>query len=62
MGAFIIGGVVFVATLLLALLQVYAAGMSDAPGASSGAGSTLIAGSVIAALIIASHWLPHIGW
>lgn len=62
MAAFIVAGIVAFLTLALAALQVFAAGMSDVPGASSGAGVTLGIGFFIAALIAASHWLPHIGW
>jgi len=60
--SFILAGVVVAGTLGFAALQAFAAGMSDAPGVSSGAGTTLSIGLPIAALIAASHWLPHIGW
>lgn len=66
MGAFIIAALIFVGTLLLSALILFAAGMSDNPSASAGAGrsalGTLIGGTVLSAIILASHWMPHIGW
>lgn len=62
MWAFIIAALVAVATLALAVLQVFGAGMSDRPGAESGAGGTLWIGLSIAALIAASHFLPSMSW
>lgn len=52
MGAFIVAGVVAFATLAIAILMP--------PEKSSQ--STLTIGMILAALIAASHWLPHIGW
>lgn len=66
MGAFIIGGIIFIGTLLICALMIFAAGMSDNPSAAQGAGSeamsVLIGGSILSALTVASHWMPHIGW
>lgn len=43
--------------------MILGAGMSDSPSASAGVPllSTFITGTVIAALIAASHWL-HMSW
>lgn len=62
--AFIIAGVVFAGTILLSVLMLFAAGMSDSPSASADVPvvSTFITGTIIAALIAASHWLPHVAW
>ena len=62
MAAFIVAGFIALGTLAFAALQIFAAGMSDVPGASSGAGVTLGVGLTIAVLIAASHFMPHIGW
>ena len=62
MGAFILAAVVAVGTVLFALLQLFAAGMSDVPNANSGAGVTLVIGLPLAVLIAATHYMPHIGW
>jgi hypothetical protein len=62
MGAFIVAGVVFTITVLLSLLMLFAAGMSDQPGAESGAGGVFVGGTILSALILATHWMPSIGW
>ena len=62
MGAFILAGLVFVGTVLLVLIIGFANGMSDSPGTSISSVPTLIGGTVISALILASHWMPHVGW
>lgn len=64
MGAFIIAGIVFVITVLISLVMLFGAGMSDSPSAAASVPvkATFITGTVIALLIAASHWLPHIGW
>jgi hypothetical protein len=64
MGAFIIAGIVAVITIIISLLMLFAAGMSDAPSAVAKVPvtSTFVTGMVIAGLIAATHWLPHIGW
>jgi hypothetical protein len=60
--ALILAGLIALGTLGWAALQVFAAGMSDVPGAKSGAGTTLAIGLPAAALVAASHWWPHVGW
>lgn len=62
--SFIFAGIVFVGTLLACVLQLFAAGMSDAPSVDGmpNVTGTLVTGTIIALLIAASHWLPHIGW
>ncbi len=52
--AFVIAGLIALATLAFAGLQVLAAGMSD--------WTTNTIGFTAAALIAVTHWLPHIGW
>jgi hypothetical protein len=55
--------IVAIVTVLFALLQVFAAGMSDVPGATSGAGWTLGIGLPIAAILAVTHWYPiHLSW
>jgi uncharacterized membrane protein len=62
--AFILAGLVFVGTLVLCALMLFAAGMSDSPGAAANVPvtSTFITGTIIAVLIAISHWLPHLSW
>jgi hypothetical protein len=62
MGAFILAGLVFVGAILLAGFVSFAQGMAAAPHYDNTPRSILIGGVVLAALIAASHWLPHIGW
>lgn len=63
MGAFIIAGIIFGLTLVACILMVFAAGMSDAPSQDSvPVVPTFIGGTIIAALVAASHWMPHINW
>jgi len=61
----IFGCIVIVGSVLVALLMVFAAGMSDSPSASEGAGaqalSVFIGGLVIGGLLIGSHWM-HLSW
>lgn len=56
--------VVFIVTCLLALLNLFANGMSDAPGTTVGSpGGVMVGGSIIAALILSLHWIgPHLHW
>lgn len=62
--AFILAGLVFIGTLVVCAFMLFAAGMSDSPSAAANVPvtSTFVIGTIIAALIAASHWLPHIGW
>ncbi len=64
MGAFILAGIVFVGTLLVSGLMLFAAGMSDNPSAAADVPvkSTFFIGMTCAGLIAATHWMPHIGW
>jgi hypothetical protein len=63
MGAFIIAGIVFAVTVLATVAIIFADGMSDAPSVQGiSPWPTLIGGSVISAMIAATHWMPHIGW
>jgi CBS-domain-containing membrane protein len=65
MGAFIVAGLVFVATLFAAFMTALIAGGIEAPK-SPGASPWLVlgGGAALSALIASTHWhwLPHIGW
>ena len=61
--AFIIAGIVFVGTLVICAFIFFADMMSDAPSEPGIPFLTpFIIGTIIAVLIAASHWLPHLGW
>lgn len=62
--SFIFAGIVFVGTCVACFIMVLAASMSDSPEAAANVPvrSTAVTGTIIALLIAASHWLPHIGW
>lgn len=62
--SFILAGVVALGTLALCALMAFAAGMSSNPSASAQVRvwPTFVTGMAIAALLAASHWLPHISW
>jgi hypothetical protein len=62
--AFILAGIIFVGTLAVSALMMIGASMSDSPSASADVPvlSTFITGTVIAALVAASHWMLHISW
>lgn len=64
MGAFILGGVVAILTIFASVMLLFAAGMSDSPSAAAEVPvkSTFFIGMSCAALIVASHWMPRIGW
>lgn len=63
MAAFILAGIVALATIALAILSELARGMATAPSMHPSRFLSILAiGLPIAALIAASHWLPHIGW
>lgn len=62
MGAFILAGLVFVGSLAAAFLVGFAEGMASAPVYTDTPLHILIGGSVLAVVIAATHWMPHIGW
>lgn len=63
MGAFIIAGIIFFITLLICILAIFANGMSDAPSQSGiSVWPAFIGGTLLSAIVLASHWLTHIGW
>ena len=63
MGSFIIAGIVFVAALLIAVFAELARGMATAPSMQPSYFWTIFgSGLAIGALIVATHWLPRIGW
>jgi hypothetical protein len=61
--AFIIASLVVIGTVIIALLQYMAAGMSDNPSdyGLKSVGATLMIGLGIAAIIASSHWW-NMGW
>lgn len=63
MGAFILAGLIAVGTFCFALLLEIARGFATAPSMQpSYFWPTIWIGMPVAALVAASHWLPHIGW
>lgn len=62
MGAFIIAGIIVVITILITALRIFAAMMSDTTGNDLNPVPGLLGGLALAALVAATHWLPHIGW
>ena len=66
MGAFILAGLVFVVTLVVCVIGLMAAGMSDSPSGSDAVAADVlwwfIGGTCIAVLISATHFMSHIGW
>ena len=63
MGAFVLAGAVLAIALCIAGLQFLALASMPAPSMSSiNPVPTVVIGLVLAFLIAASHWLPHIGW
>lgn len=62
MGAFIVAAIVMVITLGATALEIGGGMMSDNPGVQAEPWPILIGGSLIAALVTATHWMPHLGW
>lgn len=63
MGAFILAGIVAFIAFGIAVFSEFARGMATAPSMHpSYFLQILIPGVVAAAIIAATHWLPHIGW
>lgn len=63
MGALIVAGIIFALALAWAVLNEMARGMAAAPSMHpNNFWWHLIPGTVLAALVAATHWLPHIGW
>ncbi len=63
MGAFIIAGIIAVLTIAIAVFFELLRGMAPAPGMiESNFLPILLTGLSIAAIVAATHWLPHIGW
>jgi hypothetical protein len=62
----ILAVVIFIGTVVISLFMLLAASMSDNPSAADSMGSsiigTFVGGTIVAILVGASHWLPHIGW
>jgi hypothetical protein len=63
MGAYIVAGFVFAITCLVCCAIVFANGMAPAPGTNdTPILPAFVVGAVIAVLVAATHFLPHIGW
>jgi len=66
MAAFILAGIVAVATIVIVVMMFMAASMSDNSSMADDVGHNaiylLFIGIALAVMIAASHWLPHIGW
>lgn len=63
MGAFILATLVFAGTVALSLLVLFGDAMSDTTGNGGTSAFWLFgAGTLVSILIIASHWMPPIGW
>ena len=61
-GAFILAAIIEVLTILATVLYIFGNAMSDTTGLNLNPFPILIGGTVIALLVVASHWFPHIGW
>jgi hypothetical protein len=63
MGAFILAALVFFVFLISALLIEFARGMTTAPSMYESYFWRIVGtGFVVAVIIVATHWLPRIGW
>jgi hypothetical protein len=64
MGAFILAGVIFIATVVVAVLVLFGNAMSDNPADNSSGGfiAVFVVGTALSCLVLASHWMPAIGW
>lgn len=62
MGAFILAGIIVVITIIATVVYIFGTAMSDVTGQGSNPFPILIGGLVLAVLVAATHWLPHIGW
>jgi hypothetical protein len=63
MGAFIVAAIVFVLTCVVCFIAGFANMMSDAPTSRGEPVLPIfVTGTVIAAVIAFSHYMPHIGW
>ena len=65
MGAFLSAGIVFVCTVLVAALVLFAGAMADSPSQNENSGAQalgiFVTGCIITALLFGSHWV-RIGW
>jgi hypothetical protein len=62
MGAFIVAGLIFAATVFISIVVLFADGMSDTRGdGGTSAGWVFGSSTVISALVLGNHW-SHIGW
>ncbi len=62
MAAFILASMIVVLTLVVCALVIAGDMMSDSPRRRISAGPVFFAGAAIAGLVLASHWMPAVGW
>ena len=62
MWSFILAGLMFAGSIALAFFVAFAQGMASAPRYDNTPWVIIGAGAVFSAIIVASHWLPHLGW
>lgn len=60
--SFILAGLVAVGTIIGLVLVIGANMMSDSPSTSISPIPVAVIGFGISGLLLASHWMPHIGW
>ena len=60
--ALILAGCVVIVTIGILVLVIGADMMSDSPTTHTDPVPVAVIGFGIAALLVASHWMPHLGW
>lgn len=60
--ALVFAAIVFGLTIVSCLFMIGAEMNRPIPGSGSGIIWTFCSGAVISILLVASHWLPHVGW
>ena len=62
MGAFILAALILICAGVLAFFWEFAEGMASAPQYDNAPKVVLGVGLVLAIIVVATHWLPDIGW
>lgn len=64
MGAFIVAGIIFAATVVISIFVSYANSMSSAPSQDAvvSPGSIFVTGTILAIIVASTHWLATFGW
>ena len=60
--SFILAGIIVVITLAISLMLFFASMNSPTGLDGPGCAPVMIVGFLIAGLLVASHWMPSIGW